>query len=223
MKKFKLIIQDNHPIIKDGDNIILIDTGSPVTIHKERNFSFFEKTHFVNTNYGGAYINNVAQNVHYPITTLLGTDIISGFKVLFDYKAGEIILFEINDPVEFDGTSVSLSSFSGIPVFEATTEAGKIKFFLDSGAKSSYLKNELTTDMKRCGSQTDFYLTIGEFSTDTFESSIQINGIKLYCIFGNLPNQISPLLNTINGIMGSDLFKQKKILLDITSGTMKLQ
>lgn len=222
MRKFNLIIQDNHPIIKDGDNFILVDTGSPVTIQKDLNFSFNEQNHSVKTEYGGASIHKVAQYVQYPITTLLGTDIISGFKVLFDYKDGEITFFEPNEPVEFNGALVPISSYSGIPVFEATTEVGKIKFFLDSGAKLSYLNSELTTNMKRFGNDTDFHLSIGEYSTTTFESKIQINGSQLFCIFGTLPHKIATLLNTIKGIMGSDFFFQRKILLDISNSNMKI-
>ena len=39
---FKLEIINKCPIIYDGDNIILIDTGAPITIHKGSILTFMK-------------------------------------------------------------------------------------------------------------------------------------------------------------------------------------
>ncbi len=40
MKQFKIELFKGHPIITDGENRILIDTGAPTTIHSTGNLKF---------------------------------------------------------------------------------------------------------------------------------------------------------------------------------------
>jgi hypothetical protein len=40
MKRFQIRLFKGHPIINDGENIILIDTGAPSTIHTLASLNF---------------------------------------------------------------------------------------------------------------------------------------------------------------------------------------
>lgn len=144
MKSFKLTLFNGHPIIQDEDNIILIDTGAPSTIHKSNNLSFLSLNYECEINYMGLTVNRISEMLGMEITTLLGSDILKNYIISFDYK-NEIVQFSEEDFTD-DGNEISLSSFMGIPIIELDINNQNLKFFLDTGAKLSYLSNSLTSN-----------------------------------------------------------------------------
>lgn len=223
MKTFPLILQDNHPIIKDGGNLILVDTGSPTTIHINNKFQFIDKNFNVTTSVGGFSIDRITQGLGCKITTLLGNDIIRNYKLLFNYEEAKITFFERDEEPIISGKKITLSSISGIPTFKAKVnfiENNEIEFFLDSGARLSYLREDLTTDLKKHVDMTDFYPGYGSFTVPTFLTKIYIDQVRIDPVFANLPKQLARLTNTVPGIMGSDLFRERLVFIDLKANLM---
>ena len=155
------------------------------------------------------------------ITTLLGADILSDFKILFDYK-NELVEFNKNETT-FQATEISISNFMGIPIIELYIDNQKLKFFLDSGAKLSYLSDSITKDYNIIGTDEDFYPGVGKFETECFEISTRFGDRNFIAKYGNLPPllQMALMLGGTNGIIGFDFFNNFKVVLDLKNNKLK--
>jgi len=142
MKQFKLNLFKGHAIINDGENIILIDTGVPSTIHTSDSLNFFSEIFECTTNYHGVTVSAISDLLGTEITTVLGADILSNYKILFDYK-NKVIEFS-KEEIEFDGDQADLSYIQGVPIIKMMVDNQEHKFFLDTGAQISYLSDSLT-------------------------------------------------------------------------------
>lgn len=221
MSKFKIDIFKGHPIINDGENIILIDTGSPSTIHTSSNINFCSETYNCSTNFMGLTVSKISEMLGRQITTLLGADILSRYKTLFDYT-NKVVEFHKQE-IKFEGQEVGISSFMGIPIIEMLIGGQQLKFFLDTGAKLSYLSDSITSNYNSIGTDEDFYPGVGNFQTQCFEIPTTL-GDKVFIVrYGNLPTilQMTLMLSGVDGIIGFDFFNNFIILLDLKNNKIK--
>lgn len=162
MKQFQIQFFKGYPIINNGENIILVDTGAPSTIHSSDSLNFCSESFGCSTNYMGLTVSKISDMLGTEITTLLGADILSNFKILFDYKK-EVIEFSKQE-IDFDGTQTDISNFMGIPIIEMSIDNQNLKCFLDTGAKLSYLSDSLTRNYESIGTDEGFYPGVGKES-----------------------------------------------------------
>jgi hypothetical protein len=169
----------------------------------------------------GLTVSKFSKMLGTEITTLLGADILSNYKVLFDYK-NEIIEFN-KEEISFNGTEVGISNFMGIPIIELSIDNRKLKFFLDTGAKLSYLSDRITGNYESIGTDEDFYPGIGTFSTDCFEIATSFERLNFNVKYGNLPAllQMTFLSCGVKGIIGFDFFNKFKVILDLKNNRLK--
>jgi hypothetical protein len=52
IKTFSIELISGVPIIRDNDHVILLDTGSPYTIHNSTSFNFLDKNYRVQSSAG---------------------------------------------------------------------------------------------------------------------------------------------------------------------------
>jgi hypothetical protein len=221
MKQFQITLFKGHPIIKDGENTILIDTGAPSTIHDSSVLTFCSENYNCSTNYMGLTVSKLSDLLGMKITTLLGADILSEYKILFDYKNEEV---EFNkQEIPFDGYETSISNFMGIPVVQLSIDNQKLKFFLDTGAKLSYLSKSITSKHVSIGTDEDFYPGVGKFETECFEISTSFETKNFIVKYGNLPPllQMTLMLGGTDGIIGFDFFNNFKVFLDLKNNRLK--
>lgn len=223
MKTFQISLYKGHPIIKNGENTMLIDTGAPSTIHVTNNLFFCSDNFSCVTNYMGLTVQKISEMLGTEITTLIGADILSNFKILFDYK-NEVVAFskdETNSPMN----ETTISSFMGIPIIELTVDNQKLKFFLDTGAKLSYLDSKITSQHTSIGTDEDFYPGVGKFETECYEILTSFGNKEFKVKYGNLPSllQMTLMLGGTNGIIGFDFFNNFKVCLDIKNGKIKYE
>ena len=224
IKTFSIELISGVPIIRDNDHVILLDTGTPQTIHNSTELNFLDQNFRVNTNYGQITSQTISDNMGTPITTLLGMDILKDYKIVFDYENLEISLLTA-DEEDFEGVEIPLSSHLGIPVIQVAPVDQYIPMFLDSGAHLSYVKSIHTQYHKNCGETEDFHPTIGKFTTTKFLSSSRIGQHYIDVYYGNLPPKLSiylSLLNGDNGILGYDFFAKFKLCLDMKNNKLTL-
>lgn len=221
MKQFQLTLFKGHPIINDGENVILIDTGAPSTIHTSNALTFCSKNYTCSTNYMGLTVSKISEILGTRITTLLGTDILQNYHILFDYK--NYFTEFSHEAISFDGNEILISNFMGIPIIELSINNEKLKFFLDTGAKLSYLSDSITSDYKSVGTDEDFYPGVGKFSTNCFDITTSIGDENFTSKFGNLPDllKMTLMLGGTDGIIGFDFFNNFKIVLDLQSNKLK--
>jgi hypothetical protein len=221
-KKYELELYDGHALIKENDNVILIDTGSQVTFHTSSVLNFMGRNFDVGTSYGGIDVESLSSMLGRPITTLLGMDIISRYEVLFDYN-NKAVTFS-DETTGMDGEVVSISSFGGVPVVNVRIKNKTIKVVVDTGAKISYMSGEFLNGMDPVGRVQDFYPLLGNFETDIYNLTTNIENESFDVKYGKLPDMLKKLLLTggIHGILGYDLMSNFKVLLDIGSEKMIL-
>ena len=221
MKQFQITLFKGHPIINDGENIILIDTGAPSTIHASNVLTFCSENYNCSTNYMGLTVSKISEMLGTEITTLLGADILSDYKILFYYK-NEIIEFN-KEAIALDGNEIGISNFMGIPIIELSIDNQKLKFFLDTGAKLSYLSGSITSNYESIGTDEDFYPGVGKFETECFYISTSFGDNNFNVKYGNLPRllQMTLMLGGTDGIIGFDFFNNFKVVLDLKNNRLK--
>ena len=216
-QKFTIEILSGVPIIREKDLVILVDTGSPQTVHAASALNFLGKTFAVQTRIGSFGVQSLSDYFDFNITTLLGMDILKDYTVVFDYQNNELSLIS-DENFEPAGEQIALTSAHGIPVLNVNTPDQVVPMFFDTGAKLSYLKRALTRDFKNLGEVEDFYPTIGKFTTTKYLIYCQIGSKSLDIAYGNLPVKIEHLLSLINGnngILGYDFISNFKLCLDM--------
>jgi hypothetical protein len=221
MKQFQIQLYKGHPIIIDGDNRILIDTGAPSTIHFSDSLYFCSDSFGCSTNYMGLTVSKISDMLGTEITTLLGADILSDYKILLDYQ-NQVIEFSKQE-IDIDATQVDISNFMGIPIIKMTVDNQELKFFLDTGAKLSYLSDSLTSNYESVGTDEDFYPGVGKFQTECFEIPTVFGDTEFIVKYGNLPTllQMTLMLGGTDGIIGFDFFNNFKVVLDLKNNRMK--
>lgn len=221
MKQFSIELFNGHPIIRDGEKRILIDTGAPSTIHTADSIDFVSESFGCTTTYMGLTVSRISELLGTEITTLLGVDILSGFKILIDYQS-KLMVFSKED-LDLEGTQVDVSKFMGIPIIEMTVNNQVLKFFLDTGAKLSYLTENLTRNFISVGVEDDFYPGVGNFQTDCFEIPTVFGNHEFVVKYGNLPHllQSTLMLGGTQGIIGFDFFNNFKVVLDLSRNKLQ--
>jgi len=221
MKQFQLQLFKGHPIINDGDNRILIDTGAPSTIHASDSLNFCSQSFGCSTNYMGLTVSKISDMLGTEITTLLGADILSEQNILLDYQ-NQVVEFSKQE-IDIDGTQVDISNFMGIPIIKMTVDNQELKFFLDTGAKLSYLSDSFTSNYENVGTDEDFYPGVGKFQTESFEIPTIFGDKEFVVKYGNLPTllQMTLMLGGTDGIIGFDFFNNFKVVLDLKNNKLK--
>ncbi|MDR2472210.1 MAG: retroviral-like aspartic protease family protein, partial [Tannerella sp.] len=206
MNEFKIDIYKGHAIIKSDENVILIDTGAPYTIHRSDNLCFCSENFRTSSNYMGVTVQKISEMLGMEITTLLGTNVLSEYKLLLDYK-NKSALFSKTD-IDFTGQQTTISSFMGIPIIELEINRARLKFFLDTGAQLSYLSSNYTSKYESTGSIEDFYPGVGIFQTNCYEINTKLDNYEFNVRYGNLPSllQATLMMSGTNGIIGYDFF-----------------
>lgn len=193
MNEFKIQLYNGHPIINDGKNIILIDTGAPSTIHASDSLDFCSDSFECATNYMGLTVSKISDMLGTEITTLLGADIISEYQIFLDYQ-NQVTNFSKQE-IDLDGTQVDISNFMGIPIIKMKVGDQELKFFLDTGAKLSYLLGSLLGNYESIGTDEDFYPGVGNFQTECFEIPTVFRKHRVCCQIWKLANITSNDIN----------------------------
>ncbi len=215
MNRFNLEIFEGHPIIRHNDQVILIDTGSPQSIHTQNTLSFCNEDYNCTTNLMGVTIARLSEMLKTEISVLLGTDIISNYRMMLDYKA-RVVEFSTQE-IPFSGKEHGISMFMGIPVVELSVDKQSVICFLDTGARLSYISSRFTEGQPIVSTEEDFYPGLGTFTTECYDMPTSFDGHGFVVRYGSPPQMIQMLLQMAgaDGIIGYDFFNNFKILLDL--------
>ncbi len=133
-----------------------------------------------------------------------------------------ILLYGLLNNME-GSIELGIRTFMGIPIIELSVDIRKLNFFLDTGAKLSYLPQNITGNYPSLGRVEDFYPAIGRFQTDSYEIPTSLGEVSFTAKYGNLPNILQGTLTAANaqGIIGFDFFNHFKVVLDLQNNNLK--
>lgn len=216
-RTFKIDFVEGHLLIRDNENIILVDTGSPVTMHKESTLSFLGREHRV-LNKGVDYLSRLAG---VEFTTLMGMDILSQYRVVFDYE-NEEITFLTHDEAGLEGVEMALPSLMGMILVNMQIAGRQCLMALDTGAPVSYLDDSITRGMQPVGEKEDFHPMAGRYVTPVYELEAEVGGKTFSATFGNLPTVMALQLKLlgVDGVIGYDFFKSFKVMIDVAGSKL---
>ena len=205
---------DGHIVVNTGQDSLLLDTGSPVSMGTSETIHFCDRSFAVHKgNYMGTDIHWLAERVGCDLSGLVGSDILAGFDVLIDPEKQEVTFSE--EPMKCNGTEEQVELFMGIPVIEVMVGDTTVRAFFDTGAKLSYLNPEITASYEPLGEEGDFHPTMGEFTAPVFCVPVTIAGQRVDLRCGNLPGPLQTRLMIANtsGIIGTEILSSYRVCL----------
>ena len=214
-KNYKIDFDKKHLIIKDGKNVILVDTGSPITIHKSNSLEFAGTTYSTSTSAIGNTIEGLQSMSGVGFTTLMGLDILSNYNIILDYANEEAVFMSLDEPIPA-GTQIPMQIMMGAIIIPVSVAGSEHRMILDTGATYSYIKAAITADLTPVDTITDFSpLVGGEFTTPIFEIESAIEEVKFTCCYGNLPSTIEMMIRLmgVDGVIGYDLLASSKLMI----------
>ena len=223
-RTFDINLVDGHLLISDNGNTILVDTGSPVTVHQEDTLSFLGREFPVHTSILGDRIDSLCKLSGIEFTTLLGMDILSQYRVVFDYENRELT-FLTDEEAGMEGTTVPLVNvLGGVKAVCMEINGQPLEMAIDTGAPLSYVDRIVTDDFESIGEKEDFHPMAGRYTTPIFKLEAEFCGKRFTGTYGNLPTMmgLSLKLGGLDGVVGYDFFKSFKVLFDFRNSVVVL-
>lgn len=205
---------NNHIIIEENGQNILVDTGSPLSFHPSGNLVFGEEFP-VSPTYLGVTPQYLSENVGYEIHGLLGMDIINRMPVTFNLEEG-FMLFDdgAEYPHAFEMYPIGPSAM-GLVAIKISVNNRRAKMIVDTGAPISYIALGFVEGLESVGMMDDFHPSIGNFQTETYNCDVYtLIGDEPYSqIFGIPTQELSITFGMLNvdGIIGVELFKRYRL------------
>ena len=221
---FPINLPDRLPLLLDDPHRILVGTGMQVSMHQPSPLRFMGRLFNTRLNLPQQITpQSLSDIIGTPVTSLMGMDIISQFRVYFSYHA-QTIDFD-NEDGGMPGIQVPVDHFHGIPIVEVEINGKPRRMIVNSGTKISYLKSEFTAGIVPIENVKDFYSVDTPFTTPIFPIETRLIGHIFPVRYGNPPVEVSQVLTQarVDGILGSDLFYAFDLGLDMRTSRLYCQ
>ena len=210
---FKLI--NDHPVLMVNGKNILVDTGSPVSIHPSGSIVIGENEFSVMSSFPGVSTDYISEKVGCEIHALLGMDIINRMPTMFSLKDG-FMFFDDDAKYTNHFKKFPLSPLSGgLVAITISVNGQDANMIVDSGAPISYIRPNFLSGLESAGIMDDFSPFYGDFQTETFicEVDTMVNQGVYSQRFGIPPQVISMTFDLlkVDGVIGIELFKHYRI------------
>ena len=221
-RTFDINLVDGHLLISDNGNTILVDTGSPLTVHQEDTLCFLGREFPVHTSIMGDGIGSLCRLSGIEFTTLLGMDILSQYRVVFDYDNRQIT-FLTDEESGLEGTTIPLVNvMGGVKAVTMQINGQQLKVAIDTGAPLSYVDTMVTDGLEPVGEKEDFHPMAGRYTTPVFQLEAVLGGKRFTGSYGNLPAMMGMSLQLmgLDGVVGYDFFRSFKIQFDFRNSSL---
>ena len=219
----KTILYKKHILLETDRGVILVDTGSPASFHKDGCIEINGREHNVPTNYMGISATYVSKKIGHEVDGLLGMDIINLYEMWVDVRdaypaIGEVFFVDPDESKPYKGANVM-----GIPICEVVIGRNKAKLLFDTGAPISYLSDRYIGHAPIYDEVKDFSPLMGgdEYAVHRHLISTTFCGFlsgeaEHDVAYGQMPMQLSMLLNMlhVDGIIGYDLIEKFRVVVD---------
>ena len=211
--EFDIILSRDHVLIDCAGGMLLIDTGSPYSFHRNACIQLGGREYPVPISLMGVDAAYIADKVGQPVSGLLGMDIIGKIGLKIDIPGGKLSFFPSVDGM------VQLPSGMGMGYsYVDMTVAGKpARVVLDTGAPTSYVSKSFTEGLDPVGRITDFNPLIpgDTFETPVFEFPASFAGKAFSMKAGHLPGSLQLPLSMLgaDGVVGMEILKRFAIVI----------
>jgi hypothetical protein len=206
-----LYTHEGHIFVQVGSELLLLDTGAPMSFGTEPELTIAGKRFSVSDSFMGLTAESLSRYVGTPTSGLIGADILGSFDIIIDAPANSITFSTAQ--LEFNGQSISLDLFMGIPIVSANIVDAEHRMFFDTGAQISYLQHEVLSCFPGAGLVTDFYPGIGQFQTETHTVNLRVGGMPFTVRCGRLPELfgMTLMMAGTQGILGNEILLGRSV------------
>lgn len=198
-----------HIIFNKEGHLVLLDTGSDVSIGNHKYVEFMGRHVELRKDYYGFSVDYLSQMIGVPIEYLLGMDVLGEIYFQIDVRDRKVHFSEL--PIPGSGLKIHFETVKDVPTANIIMNGKLQKVFIDTGAKIHFVRKHVVTGLEAIDTEIDFYPNIGEFETDVYEMLIEIAGEKHVMRSCILPPLLeTALANTggIEGILGTEIFNK---------------
>ena len=220
----KTIIHNNHLLVVTTHGTVLVDTGSPVSFHKDGLIEIEGEQFKVPTSCLFVTDKYISRNVGIEVAGLIGMDLLKKLQLHIDVNSEEALSFynlseelPVCEPVETFNASIC-------PGIIAEVGGKRARLIFDTGAPISYLSKEFTEDTPIFDEVEDFSPLLGgvTYTVERHLLTTTIAGHTFDVAYGDAPQGITNAVRNFNadGIIGWDLIKRFKFI--IHKGTIAI-
>lgn len=199
-----------------GDQMALIDTGSPASISSHP-FDFGGERHTTPDQFMGFTTRQLSHLAGIAIDILIGCDILSHHKLRIRWQEQGI---DIGDDTPDGDTVDEMESMSGCPIFPLRIAGNNTKALFDTGAHLSYISQSLVAGMTQTGQKADFHPFKGHFTSPTYTIETALGGKAFAMEYGTLSGELGAAVDmTLNmtnttAVIGTELLQHFDCTLD---------
>ena len=208
MVEFNIILSRDHILINSDGDILLVDTGSPMSFHENGSIHLGGEVFPVSTSLMRVDSAYVADKVRQPVSGLLGMDIIGRLGMKIDIPGGKLSFSPSTDGMSRVPSGRGLGYMS----MEMTLAGRPARVILDTGAPTSYVSESVTSGLNPVGRVTDFNpLVPGDtFEAPVFEFPASFAGNEFTMRAGHLPDTLQMTLSlfSVDGVVGMEILKR---------------
>jgi len=205
MEELRTRTVQGHLVFERGGEIVLLDTGSPMTVRR-----------------GGIVdLDEISGNVGERIDVLMGMD--SFGAIAIDMRTSRVWLYS-NEEAQNDNLLPMpmrdvFESVMGVPAIRVKVNGMPARMFLDTGAVTGYVNRRYLGNGSPVRRVRDFYPTQGTFDVDVYDAHVEVGaeetGVSIRMELGVLPPALSMLgLLGCDGILGRAFFEQHCVLIN---------
>ena len=201
-----------HMFVEIDNEMWLIDTGAPISFGDSNCITVGSEQFYVDESYHSYTADTISHYVGVTCAGLIGVDFLNHFDVIFDTANSKLTLSTTE--LSYDGESIQMDSFMGIPIITVQFGACNYRMILDTGAQISYFLSNTLDDYPPAGIFKDFHFTVGLFDTKTYNVPMSLGDKTLSFRCGEfLPDSVSSILTaaSVQGIVGNEVFNNRII------------
>ena len=218
---YPLEVVSGHLIARIGRTRTFLDTGAPISIGRGP-LQVLGHDVALRPSGFGVTPKYLSDQVGTRVDALLGTDVLALYPFDVDYAGATCTFHRAAPPM--DGVRIPATDFLKTPIVEATVAGRPVRLIVDTGAQFGYLAASLVEGRRPLETRADFHPTLGDFTTEVHQVTIELGGLPVSLPFGVMPPTLEAMLAPIDtqGVIGTDLFRQFRTLFNLPGGELIL-
>ena len=214
MTEYIIRVIDGHILIESCGDLLLVDTGSPISFHDDGSMTLCGRTFNVPCSLMNVNADYATRQLGVPVKGFVGMDYISAHPMSIDIEHG-ILAFDCDDT---DGwTPIESVTIPGAVLMTMDVGGEPANVILDTGAPVSYISSKFTSGCESAGTVRDFspFHPSDTFETETYYLRCSIADQDFRMRFGNLPGGLGMMLSMLgaDGAVGMDMLRHFKVLI----------